>query len=374
MVTNTTTSDVVVVGGGIHGCSTALHLARDGLSVVLLEKDHVARHASGVNAGGVRRLGRDVAEVALSVASHELWQDMPMLVGDDCGYRTSCYLKVARDDAEMDAAQRRVDVLRQRGFNHESVVDQATLRELMPAVADEYVGALHVDGDGSAQPFQTTLAFARRALQLGVQIVEGQPVQGASLHGDVWRIDTPAGRYEAPLVVNASGAWGSELARLLGDEIPLAAHAPMLAITTRMAPFVEPVVGSLGEALSLKQMANGTVLIGGGVKGTAYPQDNRATVDMRGAATFLRTARRVFPVLADAVVNRLWSGIEGYTPDHLPVLSQGSQTGVVHSFGYSAHGFQLGPAAGLLVCQLLLNQSPVVDPSPFSYCREALQS
>ena len=106
------TADVIVVGGGLHGCSAALHLARRGVSVIVLEKDHVARHASGVNAGGVRRLGRDPAEVPISAAASEYWQNIEALVDDDCGYRQSRQIKVAENTDDLEAA-RRVDVLRQ---------------------------------------------------------------------------------------------------------------------------------------------------------------------------------------------------------------------------------------------------------------------
>lgn len=362
----TVTADVIVVGGGLHGCSAALHLARSGVSVVLLEKDHVARHASGVNAGGVRRLGRDPAEVPLSVHSHSLWRDIASLVDDDCGYRTSRYLKVATTAGELDDARRRVDILRQQGFDHEEVVDADQLRDWMPAASQSCVGALHVDGDGAALPFRTTLAFARRARALGVRIEEGCAVTEVLERHQRWQVKAAGQWFEAPKIVNAAGAWGGRMAALLGDHVPLAAHAPMLAITLPVAPFVEPVVGALGAALSLKQFDNGTVLIGGGVRGTAEPDTNRTRLDLHGAASFLRTARAVFPCLADATINRLWAGIEGYTPDNLPVIGEGRAPGVVHSFGYSAHGFQLGPAAGQVVSQLVLGESPVVDPGAFS--------
>ena len=98
MRTNVYSADAVVIGGGIHGCSAALQLARRSIKVIVLEKDHVARHASGVNVGGVRRLGRNVAEVPISQAAWELWQDIPGLVDDNCGFSRSRYLKVARSE------------------------------------------------------------------------------------------------------------------------------------------------------------------------------------------------------------------------------------------------------------------------------------
>lgn len=365
MKTKRNTTDVLIVGGGIHGCSAALHLAMRGADVTVLEKDHVARHASGVNAGGVRRLGRDIAEIPLAQAAWELWQDMPALVDDDCGYRKSRYLKIARSAEDLSAARQRVAMLRDAGFTHEEVIDEETLRRFLPSVAGHCMGALHVDGDGSALPFQTTTAFMRRAARFGVRFHEQCPVLAVDRVGGVWIVKTPAGDFEAPIVVNTAGAWGGQLAAKLGDNIPLEAHAPMLAITARMRPFVEPVVGVINGALSLKQFDNGTVLIGGGVRGKAYPSQNHTELDMLGMASFLKTARDVFPILRHARVVRTWAGIEGYTPDNLPIISLGREKGVVHSFGYSAHGFQLAPAAGKAVADLVLAQQTTMPVEEF---------
>lgn len=358
-------ADVLVVGGGIHGCSAALHLAARKLSVIVLEKDHVARHASGVNAGGVRRLGRELAEVPIAQAAWELWQNMPALVDDDCGYRRSRYLKVARSEAEMDAARARVAELNARGFTHEEVIDQATLRQWLPAAAEHCLGALHVAGDGAALPFRTTVAFRRRAEALGARIVEGAPVGDIQRRAGIWRATTPGGVFEAPVVVNAAGAWGGALAARLGDAVPAEAHAPMLVITQRLAHFAEPVVGALGAALSFKQFANGTVLLGGGVRGRAFPNENRTRLDMAGMAGFLKTARDIFPILRGAQIVRAWAGIEGYTSDNLPVIGSGAQEGIVHAFGFSAHGFQLAPAVGGIVAALAMGETPNLPLEPF---------
>src|SRR5437588_11742017 len=114
----TITPDVIVIGGGLHGCSAALHLARRGARVTVVEKDYVGRHASGVNAGGVRRLGRHFAEVPLSVAAMELWHGIADLVDDDCGFVTHGQVKVAENESDLDLLCARVHELTRLGFTH----------------------------------------------------------------------------------------------------------------------------------------------------------------------------------------------------------------------------------------------------------------
>ena len=120
--------DVIIIGGGIHGCSTALHLALLGVKALVIEKDHVGRHASGVNAGGVRRLGRHPAEIPLSVASMELWHDIEALVDDDCGFEACHQVKVAESEADLATLRNRVEMVRALGFEHEELIGRAELR------------------------------------------------------------------------------------------------------------------------------------------------------------------------------------------------------------------------------------------------------
>ena len=136
------TADVIVIGGGIHGCSTALHLALRGLRPILVEKDYAGRHASGVNAGGVRQLARDLAEIPLSISSMELWEHLPELVGDDCAFESHGTVLVAENETELATFRARVDDLRLKGFTHEELVDQAELRRLVPAVSEHCPGGV----------------------------------------------------------------------------------------------------------------------------------------------------------------------------------------------------------------------------------------
>ncbi|MEO7057970.1 MAG: FAD-dependent oxidoreductase, partial [Caldimonas sp.] len=273
------TADAIVIGGGLHGCSAALHLARAGLRVVVLEKDYVARHASGVNAGGVRRLGRHFAEVPLSVAALELWQRIEDLVGDDCGFESAGQIKIAENDVELDSLRSRVAALQALGFHHEEIIGVDELRALLPALAPHCVGGVICRGDGAALPFRTTLAFKRRAESMGVRFIEGTRAQALARMNGVWQVATDRGAFEAPAVVNAAGAWAGRIAQQLGEPVPMVATGLMLAITAPVAIFVKPVVGATGRPLSFKQYANGTVMIGGGQRGRAELDTNRTVLD-----------------------------------------------------------------------------------------------
>ena len=365
MPSATKCADALIIGGGLHGCSAALFLARRGLSVLVLEKDHAGRHASGLNAGGVRRLGRALPEVPLALASAEMWLEIEEFVDDDCGFRPSGQVKVAETEAELDQLAARVASLAEKGFDHERLVDRETLRELLPAVAPHSVGGVMVEGDGYADPLQTVEAFKRRAMALGAEFREGAKVTGIERANGSWRVEAGSDAFEAPILLNCAGAWGGDIAAQLGERVPLRAAALMMTQTQPMPPFVTPVVGAQGHKLSLKQLSDGSVLIGGGHEGTADPETGNTRLDDDGLKANAETAAAIFPVMGDCRVARQWAGIEGMMPDGIPVIGPGAAEGVFHAFGFSAHGFQLGPVCGKILSDLVVDGKTDMPIEPF---------
>jgi sarcosine oxidase subunit beta len=340
-----TTPDVIVIGGGLHGCSAALHLAMRGATVTVIEKDHVARHASGVNAGGVRRLGRDIAEIPLSVASLELWYRIQDLVDDDCGFEHHGQVKVAENEAELETLRRRAAELRALGYEHEEIIDRTELRALVPAIAEHCVGGIVSRADGAANPYRTTVAFRRKAENLGVRFVEGERVTRLVRNGRRWRVEAASGgQWDAAVVVNCAGAWADRIAAQLGEPVPL----------------------EVGRPLSFKQYANGTVLIGGGHKGRARRDENWTDLDMAGLARSARTVSELFPIMRSAPIVRGWAGIEGRLPDDIPVIGPSStEAGVFHAFAFAGHGFQLGPVVGGIIAELITTGHSNLPITPF---------
>lgn len=347
-------ADLIVIGAGIHGCSTALHCALRGLSVIVLEKDHAGRHASGVNAGGVRQLARHVAELALSQVSMALWHRIGELVDDDCGFSADGQVLVAETESDLANCRARVAELRSRGFAHEELIDAQELRRLVPAISAACPGGLVSRRDGAANPLRATLAFRRKAEAVGVSVHEGTQVRKLVRDAAAWRVETDAGRFTAPRLVNAAGAWADRIAADLGEPVPLEVIAPMLMVSAPMPAFIQPVVIMLRRKLSFKQFANGTVLIGGGYRGRPLRDENRTLLDWRQLARSAETVRELFPVMRGAAILRAWAGIEARMPDDLPVFGASARhEGVYHQFGFSAHGFQLGPGAGAVMAEII---------------------
>ena len=132
MSTSKQTADAIIVGGGLHGCATALYLAMRGVNCAVLEKDYVGRHASGVNAGGVRRLGRALPEVPLADTALSIWRNIEDLIDDDCGFKSLGQVKVAENNAELSALKNRAKTVQDIGFLHEEIIDQKQLRSGTP--------------------------------------------------------------------------------------------------------------------------------------------------------------------------------------------------------------------------------------------------
>src|SRR5262249_4337436 len=149
-------------------------------------------------------------------------------------------------------------------------------------------------------------------------------------------------------------AWAGRVAAQLDEPVPLEPIAPMLMITAPLPAFIKPVVGAAGRPLSFKQFRNGTVLIGGGHRRRLARDDHPTHLDFMGLAMSARTVWDLFPIMRRAQIVRCWAGIEARMPDDIPVIGPSSTSeGVFHAFGFSAHGFALGPIVGAIIAELI---------------------
>ena len=366
-------ADAIVIGGGIHGASTALHLARHGLDVALLEADQIGRHASGANAGSIHHIPRVHFELPLAEAALAIWPNMAELLDDDCGFAQVGYLRLVEGEQEVAGAHQAMDRVRRHSDIVEHWLDAEALHDLQPGLRRTVVGGIWAPSCGHANPARTMDALRRRLDALGVAIHEDAPVGRIAREGSGWVCRAGDEGWYAPVVVNCAGAWGAEVAGLIDEPVPLVPAALMMTVTARETPCLKTVVGLVGRRLSMKQLPNGTVLIGGGYRGDIAPGGRSARPDPSRLAYNLALAQHVLPALSSATVMRSWTGIEGFAPDHAAYIGPSLRhQGIWHAFGFSAHGFYIGPVVGDLLAEAIVTGVVPDLLRPFALDRPAV--
>ncbi|MBB3947427.1 sarcosine oxidase subunit beta [Rhizobium skierniewicense] len=359
--------DTIVIGGGLHGLSAAMNLARAGKTVAILERSWVGRHSSGATAAGVRTLNRDLAEIPISLEAMDMWHNIERIVGDSCGFHAYGQMSIAEKPEHLTVLEKRLAKIRSAGYDHEELIDRAELLRLVPSISPHCMGALIARNDGAADPHRTLKAFRQATEAAGVTIYEGAGVIAIEHAGADWRVRTETMEFIAPTVVNAAGAWAVKIAAMVGDDIQIGHKASMMIVTERIAPLLKPVVSVVGRPLSFKQSDQGTLVIGGGLQGRADLDAQRSFVNFKELSKGARAATDLFPIVGQLRIVRTWAGMEAMTADHLPIIGPSpNASGVFHSFGYSGHGFQLVPVLGAIMTDLIVHGGTNRVIEPFS--------
>lgn len=362
-------TDVAIVGGGTAGCSAALHLRRRGLSVVLLEARLCGSQASGVNYGGVRRQGRAFVELPLATRSRALWDRLRALVGHDGEFVATGHLKLARSEAEMAELEAWAAGAREFGVAAE-LFGRNAIRTRYPWLGAKVMGASLVADDGQANPRLVAPLFARAARNAGADLREGAKVTAALRDAGGFAIETDAGvSVRAGILINVAGAWGHEIAAMFGEPVPEELMTPNLCVTEPLPFVVEHNLGVVGGNVYIRQIARGNVIFGGGA-GTGDAGRVRARPSPLSTAGAIARAVEAVPALRGARLIRTWSGLEGSMPDGIPVIGPSRTTpGLIHAFGFSGHGFQLGPGMGEILAELAVEGRSASPLEPFSIGR-----
>lgn len=346
-------TDAIVIGGGIAGCSAALHLAMRGLRVTLLERDRAGERASGVNFGGVRQNGRDLRELPLAMRARRMWDDFPRLVGIDGEFAATGNLRLARDGEAMSRLESYHREATSLGLPLELLGRNALLARF-PWLGSNVVGGSHCAEDGQANPRLVAPAFAAAARRAGVDLREGAEVVAAGCHAG-FRVATRQGpEFRAPVLVNAAGAWGATVAGWFAERVALTPQVPQVLVTEPAPYRILPVLGMVGGDLYLRQVKCGNVIFGGGW-GYANEGFTRSRPLPTTAVEASRLALETVPHLKDLQVIRMWTGVDGDTADGCPVVGASSVPGLFHAFGFCGHGFQIGPAAGAVIAELAVD-------------------
>lgn len=372
----THSADVIIVGAGIMGSATAFFLRQRGCSVLLLERGLAGQQASGVNFGNVRRQGRFLPQLPLANRSAAIWRRLPELIGEDVEYLQSGHIRVCYTPERIGFLEQHVRDARDYGLELE-MISTAALRARFPFFANEAVAGSYSPEDGHANPRLTAPAFARAARRHGAQVFENTEVVEIEKDGVDFRVTAADGTtFRAPSMLISAGAWGDKMCAKFGEPVPLIVRGPQMAVTEPVPYKFEPAVGVSSEdptdSIYFRQVLRGNIVFGGCLRGPAFADARRAYVDPNSTLHQLRQLTRVAPALANVNVIRVWSGIESYLPDDIPIMGPSARVpGLHYAFGFCGHGFQLGPGVGDVMAELIHTGATSTPLEPFLISRFA---
>ena len=412
-------ADVVIIGGGIVGVSTAWFLANQGIDVTLCEKGHIAGEQSGRNWGWVRQQLRDTREMPMIVESLKIWRTLAGDTGEDVGFHEQGILVAARTDKEAGEYQDWIKTSDEHGVETRFIQGNE-LAALVRGSTVSWKGALYTPSDGRAEPHKAAPALARAAGRKGAKILTSCAVRGLDTQGGrVSAVVTEHGTIRTSTVLCAGGAWTSMFCRSLGVTVP---QLKVRGTVARTAPAENVLDGNLFDsAIALRRredggytLAHGTILdhpitpstIRFGFKylpalmmeinnlrlsigrefieewntPTRWPLDGASPFEqtrvlnpepskrvLQGIRENLDT---VFPQLASTPIVESWAGMVETTPDVIPVIDHVEKIpGFYIATGFSGHGFGIGPGAGKAIAGMLTNSDSGIPLDEFRLSR-----
>ena len=410
--------DVVVVGGGIVGASTALELAESGVSVLLCEKGQIGGEQSSRNWGWVRMAQRDRREIPLMLEAIRQWESFETRLKDKTGYTKSGILFTSSSAKSMAANENWAKHLDSYDFEHR-LVSGRELDDMLPGHRMKLKGALYTPTDGRAEPQWAAPAIAEGARAAGATVITSCAVRSLDLEaGKVAGVITEKGRVKCGAVVLAGGAWSRLFAGNAGVGLP---QLKVLNTVLRTTVVDGPTTSLWTDSVSMRKRVDGGYTIATGTQNvvdlvpdsfrlawaflpafraewrslrfrlsdrwrTESAQLRRWRPDQQTAFEECRVldpapsqrllrkawadAQRLFPVFEKADIVQSWAGMIDVTPDAVPVISPVDAIPGFHiATGFSGHGFGIGPGAGRLMADLVTGRTPVVDPSDFRLSR-----
>ena len=367
-----TSADVAIVGGGLMGCYSAYFLRQRGRSVVVIEKGNLCAAASGVNFGNLRLQGRAPREFPLSLRAQAIWEDLGRLTGEDCGL-IRCghvYLGLAKSDEPK--LERAALEARAAGLEVE-LLDGSAARRRWPFLSGTVTGASWSKRDAVADPAVASPAVARLAQRAGARILERSQVVTIERTGAAFTLQIEQGlTVTCGQVVNAAGAWAGDIARHFGEPVPMFAAGPPLFAVKSQNRYAGPSLHAVDGTLLFRPDRNGEAVAGSFPRVKADLATGDAMVPGDRVERGLARLAEVIPGLGRMRAGRVWSGVEGYLPDMLPVIGWSRTTpGLLHAFGFSGHGFQLAPGVGAVVADLIVDGASPTPIDSFSIERFA---
>ena len=374
-------ADILIIGGGMAGCSTAFHLAQHGQDVVLLERGEIASQASGQNAGGLGGAGWGNVPNLLSyltAGSLDIFKQLQIDMGYNMEFRQCGGLTGIHTEAQFEYVEDQVRSLAANGYDAE-LLSPREARAIEPGINPKLLGLSYFHGRGQADPIKSTRAFAHAAERAGASINTGQNVTAMSIRGDgSYSIRTDSGEFRCRTLVLAAGSWSGPVGRMIGLDIPIKPIRGQMWATAPQPPRVFHMLGSAESSLAWskdngadedtpptvthrgtqrltrhlygRQRKNGEIIFGGDREDLGY----NMTPDSAGIEVNRGHAAEVIPFVARLPIVRTWAGLMPFSLDGLPIIGRiPLRDNLFIVSGLASSGFGRGPMAGKLAADYI---------------------
>ncbi len=373
------TFDAIIIGAGIMGCATAFELSKRGMKVALVEKDGLGVASSGKSSAIIRQHYSNELTARMALYSLRVFQNFEERVGGECGFTPSGFVAVV-DEKDQAGLQANIALQQSLGIQTE-FISVETLHELMPALdTTDLVGAVYESESGYADPYLTVTSYAQAAKREGTQLFLDTAVTNIRFHeGKVAGVDTAKGQFDAPIVLNCTGAWGAQIAQMADVDVPINSCRVQVAFFRRPAGHEapHPVFADFIRATYFRSETGGLTLVGlidpGEADAIVDPDNYYEGVDDEFVMDAGERLIGRYPVMESSQVTGGYAALYAITPDWHPIVDElipGS--GLYICAGFSGHGFKLGPSVAVMTADMVTGAAdPLFDPHLFRLNRFA---
>ena len=377
-------ADVLIIGAGVYGCALAYFLSSFGRDVLVVDADDIGAGASGANAGNLHLqlspfshadksrewVEAFVRNLPLFLDALELWRQLAGELPGNLELRCPGGLMVAQTAEQLARLRDKVALEQSQGLDVH-LIDGAELRALAPYLSESVIAASYCPQEGMANALGAVVALADGARRNGARFLLHAPVKRVQESGGTFAVDTLRGTLHGRNLVVAAGSSSADVAALAGLDIPLAQRVIQIVATEPCERFIDHLVYHGEARLTLKQAANGNVIIGGGWTAAVDRVFARPAVLHESLRGSLAVAHAVVPSLACVNVIRSWAGPNVYTPDGNPILGAVPGRPGLWLAVCNTYGFTLGPLCALLVAQAITGRATAYDLDRYSIARFA---
>lgn len=365
------TSDVIIIGGGIHGASLAFHLAQLGVKPTVLEKQFIAAGATGRSSGLVRMHYDLEPESRLAWISFKYFRNWADMVGGKSGFTRTGFMQFVSPDV-LDNLKANVRMHQQLGIPS-LLIDQGDIGRLAPSFYRKDIElAAYEPESGYADPFLCTSSFLESARKLGAQLVQECEVMEIVIQGDRVRgVKTSQGEFAAPIIVNAAGAWAGKVAELAGLDLPIDTwrHDTMFIRRPDKLYSEHPTVIDFPNSMYFRPETGRLTLVGledDNPIGEGPDGDSDHSKPGFVERAIDRICKRI-PGMDNGSLHSSHGGYDGITPDQRAILGMAGPEGFFLTCGFSGTGFKIAPAVGACMAELIVDgEAKTADIEPFN--------